>query len=372
MAPRVWLLLADKAGDNAQVETLARAITEQLGWRCERKRLVVREEWRVAKPKVGVRVDHVDLAASDPLTPPWPELLITIGRRPSSVALWVREQSVGRTRIVLVGKPSSPIEWYDLVVSSAENRLPALPNVATIDLPLMSVDPAAVADAAARWAPRLADLPRPLVALLVGGPTGPFLYDRRAVERLLEQARAVANRGGTAWILTSRRTPGGVVAALASRTSPTLRLTPWRADLPADENPYRALLGTADGFVVTCDSISMMVEVARLGRPLQILPLPTSRLGALDLLRRRLADRVFTGGSDGRLAGLLYRLGLVTQTRAFEAFYQELERRGLAQPLGGPFHAPATAVADDLAPVVARIAVLAQAAPLPAPAGRAA
>lgn len=372
MAPRVWLLLAEKAGDNAQVETLARAVTERLGWTCERKRLVVRPEWCVAKPKVGVRIDHVDLAASDPLTPPWPDLLITIGRRPSSVALWVRQQSAGRTRIVLVGKPSSPIEWYDLVVSSAENRLPALPNVVTIDLPLMSVDPAAVADAAARWAPRLAALPRPLVALLVGGPTGPFVYDQRAVALLLERAGAIAASGGTPWLLTSRRTPRSIVEELATRAPPAMRLTQWRADLPAEENPYRALLGTADGFVVTCDSISMIVEVARLGRPLQILRLPSSRLGTLDLLRRRVADRVFTSGGAGRLAGLLYRMGLVTQTRAFEAFFTDLERRGLAQPLGEPFRAPGAAVTDDLGPVVERIAALAQAAPLPEPAERAA
>lgn len=372
MAPRVWLLLADKAGDNAQVETLARALTERLAWPCERKRLVVRAEWRVAKPKVGVRVDHVDLAASDPLAPPWPDVLITIGRRPSSVALWVREQSRGHTRIVIVGKPSSPIEWYDLVVTSAENRLPALANVVTIDLPLMSVDPAAVASAAAAWAPRLADLPRPLVVLLVGGPTGPFVYDRRAVGLLLDLARAALDRGGTPWLLTSRRTPSAVAEQLAAQAPSGMRFTRWRADLPAEENPYRALLGAADGFIVTCDSISMMVEVARLGRPLQILRLPTSRLGALDLLRRRLADRVFAGTGDGRLAALLYRLGLVTQTRAFDAFYDDLERRGLAQPLGGPFRPPTTAVRDDLGPVVERIAALAQAAPLPAPAGRAA
>lgn len=371
MAPRVWLLLADKAGDNAQVETLARALTARLGWPCERKRLVVRPEWRVAKPKVGVRVDHVDLAASDPLAPPWPEVLITIGRRPSSVALWAREQSGGHTRIVLVGKPSSPIEWYDLVVTSVENRLPALANVVTIDLPLMSVDPAAVASASAAWAPRLADLPRPLMALLVGGPTGPFVYDRRTVGLLLDQARVALDRGGTPWLLTSRRTPGPVVDQLAAEAPSGMRLTRWRADLPAEENPYRALLGAADGFVVTCDSISMMVEVARLGRPLQILRLPTSRLAALDLLRRRLADRVFAGAGDGRLAALLYRLGLVTQTRAFDAFYDDLERRGLAQPLGAPFRPPATSVSDDLGPVVERIAALAQAAPLPA-AGRAA
>ncbi|MGH6886369.1 MAG: ELM1/GtrOC1 family putative glycosyltransferase, partial [Geminicoccales bacterium] len=82
--PRVWLLLGDKRGDNAQVH----AIEQALGWRCERKHLEIQEPWTVAKPRVEASLYHVDLARSDPLEPPWPDLVITIGRRPSMVALW--------------------------------------------------------------------------------------------------------------------------------------------------------------------------------------------------------------------------------------------------------------------------------------------
>ena len=56
-------------------------------------------------------------------------------------------------------------------------------------------------------------------------------------------------------------------------------------------NPYHALLGLADRFVVTGDSVSMMVEVARLGKPLAIFALPEERRllrwrGTLGGLRR--------------------------------------------------------------------------------------
>ena len=43
----------------------------------------------------------------------------------------------------------------------------------------MRVDEAAVATAADARA-SIADLPRPLVALLVGGPTKPYVFDRRS------------------------------------------------------------------------------------------------------------------------------------------------------------------------------------------------
>src|SRR4030095_11663972 len=69
-----------------------------------------------------------------------------------------------------------------------------------------------------------------------------------------------------------RRTPPNIVAALSANLPPNARLYPWTTD--QNRNPYAALLGLADRFVVTGDSISMMVEVARLQKPLAIAPLP--------------------------------------------------------------------------------------------------
>ena len=53
------------------------------------------------------------------------------------------------------------------------------------------------------------------------------------------------------------------------------------------ENPYLGLLAHADRFVVTGDSISMMVEVASLGKPLAIFALPVGN-GLADRLRAAL------------------------------------------------------------------------------------
>lgn len=354
-APRVWLVHGDKAGDNAQVEVIAATLTERLGWPIERRRIELLPQWVKGKPEVYPRLDHLDLARSDALEPPWPDLVLTIGRRPSSVALWIRERSGGRTRIVLVGKPSSRIELYDLVVVSAENQLPRLPNVLTIGLPLMRLDEAAVEAAAEAWRERLAPLPRPLIAFLIGGPTGPYTYDRAVVDRLSVLAQAIVAKGGTPYLTTSRRTPADAADTLERRLPRAGRLFRWRPDAP--DNPYRALLGLADGFVVTGDSISMMVEVARLGRPLQILPLSTTLLGTLDRVRRGLVRRLMASEAPAAvaLADAGYRAGVVTQTRDFEAFHAMLLERGLACPLGGPFLPPTGRVADDLDRVVERI-----------------
>jgi hypothetical protein len=357
--PRVWLVLGDKRGDNAQVYPIEQA----LGWTCEHKYLQMREPYVFGKPRVEASLHHIDPELSDPLEPPWPDLIITVGRRPSMAAMWIREQAGGRTRIVLIGKPSTRLETFDLIIPSGENQLPPLDNVLPIDLPLMQVDEAAVSAAAESWAPRLADLPRPLIAFLVGGPTGPFVFDAKAVNRLVAAVAKVAADGGTPYVTTSRRTPPSVVDALNARLPAAGRLFAWSAK--ASENPYHALLGLADGFVVTGDSISMIVEVSRLGKALQIFELPTGRLGALDQVRRSLTRRLFAPdaapGKESlrhRLAKALYRLGLLTQTRDFRAFYRMLIDRGLASPPGGGLRPPHGQLPDDLARVTARIKAL--------------
>ena len=355
-APKVWLVLGDKRGDNSQVEVVA----EALGWPCERKNLVMRAAYVVGKPWVRPSLHHIDLARSDPLEPPWPDLVITIGRRPSMAALWIARQSGGHTKLVLLGKPSGMTRRFDLVIAGAENQMPALPNVMQVTLPLMRVDEGAVAAATAAWRPRLADLPRPLIGFLIGGPTGPFVFDESVTERLLGLIGEAAAAGGTPYITTSRRTPKAAVDDLQARLPEGARLYRWTPEAP--DNPYLGLLGLADGFVVTGDSISMMVEIAGLRKPLSILELPCSWLGRLDMTRRALIRRMFDIQQAGPLRRALvrglHRTGVLSQTRDFEAFYQLLIERGLAARAGEGFPQPSGRVPDELSMVVGRIKAL--------------
>jgi uncharacterized protein len=350
--PRTWLVLGDKAGDNRQVEI----ITDRLPWPVARKNVIPKPEWVTAKPRVRPTLEIFDAARSDMLEPPWPDLVLTIGRRPSSAALWIRKQNEGRTRIVLIGKPSGSMAPYDLVIASAEQYLPALPSVMTIGLPLMRVEPGRIASEAALWAPAFATLPRPWVAVLLGGPTGPFRFDESLVERVLEATADITEgQGGTAFLVTSRRTPAAVVAALQARLPAAARLFAW-GDAAAG-NPYAALLGLADAALVTSDSISMQTEVARQGLPLGIIPLASGLWGKVDQQRRVWLRQLSTGPLGG-VANALARLGLPMQIRDFEAFHDMLVERGIAARDTSRPPRPTGAAGDELDAVVARIEAL--------------
>ncbi|HEX7741736.1 MAG TPA: ELM1/GtrOC1 family putative glycosyltransferase, partial [Sphingobium sp.] len=262
---------------------------------------------------------------------------------------------------------------FDLVIAPPQFALPARPNILPLTTPLFALDAGMVADEARLWAPRFADLPRPLTAILLGGPQPPFRFDSTVARDIVRRAARQAD-GGTLLILTSRRTPPAVVDALRRSLPGNARLFSWnekaaRADKAS--NPYRAVLGLADRFVVSGDSISMIGEVLSLGKALAIAPAPFRRAPHIRLeqaIARRFRAASTTGnGIWSRLKRHCHARGILPFARDFTSFHETLIRRGLAVPLGMPFRQPplpatrsdtADAAAADVAAISARIRAL--------------
>jgi mitochondrial fission protein ELM1 len=351
IGPRTWLVVGDKGGDNAQVATIA----EQLPWPYETRFVAMRPRYVKGKPRVRPSLHHLDLEASDALEPPWPELIITVGRRPSLVALWIQQQAERQTgqrpQIVFIGKPSARMDKFDLVVASSEVLLPAVPNVQQSSLPLMQLDQERVQQGVEAWAERFAALPRPLIGFLIGGPTNPFRYNRGMARRLSGLAHQVAADGGTPYLTTSRRTPEKFMRWLQPDFPDAGRIYQWR---PEDEdNPYSALLGSADGLIVTGDSISMAVEVARLGKPLGVLMPGYSPWGHLDRLRRWATRWLMV--ERPALGRALYRAHLLGVTRDYDGFYDTLIREGRAAWAGAELPMPEQPASLEVERVIVRI-----------------
>lgn len=342
--PRIWLLQSDKAGDNAQL----RVVADALPWPCEVKRVTVRDAFVFDKPSITPSLHHIDADRSDPLGPPWPDLVITCGRRMSMVALWIKAQSAGRTKAALIGLPKGQIDRFDLAVVSEQYRPLDRPNLQRIRFPLQRPDTAVIAAEAEAWRETLATLPRPLTAVMIGGTTKAVRFDAEVATKLAADLSALAAKdGGTLIVTTSRRTPPEVVEVLERALPPGTVLHRWTAG--GGRNPYHALLGLADRFVVTGDSLSMLMEIAHLGRPLAIYPLPAPRSGGTFL------DRVLRWVPV--LERIASRLGL-GHHRDMAAIHRLLVKEGNAIWFGSPFPANGRRPIDDLPVVVERIIAL--------------
>ena len=119
-APRVWLLVDPECGDSDQ----AAALADQLGWPVQRKKLRFGGLARLHPKLLGPSRMGLDREGSDPLAPPWPDVVIAAGRRTVAVARWIRERSRGRTRLVHVGGDGGgDAALFDAVVVPCYARL---------------------------------------------------------------------------------------------------------------------------------------------------------------------------------------------------------------------------------------------------------
>lgn len=323
--PLVWLLIDDRPGHRTQAVGLAR----WLGWPATEKQLVFNALNRIPNPLLGATLVSLDRARSDLLNPPYPDLVIGMGRRVVPVARWIKRRSGGKTHIVLLGrKAANNPRDVDVSVACAHFQLLPHPGLVELALPPTQVDEATLAEARAAHGDPLAGLARPRVLLLAGGPTVHHRFEAAFAGKMAGEAAAAAcARGGSLAIVTSRRTPADAVAAMR-RAAPEAHVHEWRAD--RRDNPYLAYLAAADRIVVTGESESMLAEAAATGRPLTIYPL----IARPESMKRRFSTRVRRGAESHGLWSAVCRAllvgGWITPPRDLDLMHRLMVKSGQA------------------------------------------
>lgn len=301
--PLIWGLYGARTGDNAQVMALSQA----LGGTVLDKRLDYSPLYGLPNILTGATPSTVAKPARAQLAPPWPDIVIASGRRAVPPARWIKEQSGNQTKLIQIGRPRAPLDWFDLVITTAQYGLPAADNVLCLSLPLQPADALEDESTEPSFGARK-QLPRPWTGLLVGGSTWPFVLDKGAAMALAhDMNRWVGDFGGSLLITTSPRTDAAAAQILASAMDVPHFLHRWRPDA---ENPYRAILQSADQVVVTSDSISMLTDAVRSGKPVGLWNAP---------LRTDPASRLCL--SLGRQAGRDTVIGRLLRTSAFKGLF---------------------------------------------------
>jgi len=261
--PTAWVLAAPGAGDNGQLRTLVELLDADARWVDQ-----VDPVGRVIRDRLigsGARTVPSDKASN--YVPPWPDLVLIAGGRAVIDACRIRNASAGRSRIVCLGRPWARLDWFDLVVTTPQYRLPVADNVICLDLPL-NLPPRVSGDALRQWQQKFEALPRPMLGVLLGGNSGSYRFDMKSAGNLARSINEIVGRqGGSAVLVGSPRTPQKAIELLTQHLEIPARICAWGPQVP---NPYGALLQLADALLVTSDSASMLAEACHSGKPVAI------------------------------------------------------------------------------------------------------
>jgi uncharacterized protein len=319
----LWVLSDGRAGNEAQAMGLAEALARRRPVALSVKRTVP-GRWAALVPsalswRLGARADGWPFSGlaegGDALVPPWPEAVIGAGRRVAPIAAALRRlYGIAAVQIL---NPQMPPRAFDAVVVPEHDAL-AGANVFRSVGAVNRLTPGAIAEAAACWTEAMAGLPRPRIAVLVGGPSRSARFGEADGRNLLAALTTLAGTHGL-MVTGSRRTPPGLAERI--REAVGSRGFVWDG---TGANPYPGLLGHADAVLVTEDSVNMASEAATTGLPVHVFPLggraaKIARFHAS--LEARGASRRFSGAiglwrypplaEADRIAGDLVRCGVI-------------------------------------------------------------
>lgn len=291
MALTTWALLLPEAGFRSQVLGLAEAIDGQV----VEKNLTVRLPW-----------SHLPLAlcpfplmglgqGSDPLTPPWPDLVISCGRRTIPIAIAIKRASGGRTKAVHIQDCKGAASSFDLVIPMSHDGLSG-PNVLAVDTALHRVSRKRLAEAHDIWQERMQAYARPLIGVILGGRNRTYRFTTDVANRLIALLEDLQkDTGASLYITPSRRTEREAAQLFEMFAKRSSSVYFWSGE---GDNPYLGILAHADALIVTEDSVSMVSEALATQKPVATFPLEgvSKRHGEfIDRLRRNGAITRFDG-----------------------------------------------------------------------------
>lgn len=297
----IWVVTDGKPGMENQCLGLAEALTEAGQPTPVVKRIAPRFPWSALPPAFWLSPLSAPGPAGDRLEPPWPDILIATGRQTVAPALAIKKASGGKTFCVQIQNPVTGRDRFDLLAIPAHDEVTG-ENVMVTRGALHRVTPQKLDSEAEKFASVLADLPRPLVAVLIGGSNGHYTMTETVTRKLAADLAGLCRRHGAGLAVTASRRTGEANAAILRDSLSTCPAHVWNG---AGDNPYFGFLGIADAIVVTADSVSMVSEACATGKPVYVVELDG---GSAKFARfhKGLRDAGITRAFDGNLESWTY------------------------------------------------------------------
>ena len=283
---KIWLLTDDRMGNVNQLLGVAEALNLPF----ERKEIRYTKWVKLPNFIRGSSLIGITKESAQQLTPPWPDVVLSAGRRSYPAALHILKKSNGKSKIVQLMNPGRYGFKKAAVIALPEHdKTPFYTqNVVRLLGAPHRITPAKLTMERAKWEPVFKDFPHPRLAVIVGGATKDKPFTDEMAHQLLHDIQNL--EAASVLLTTSRRTPQNVIAILKKGLTQKPIFFYQFGD--KSENPYFGLLSTADMIVVTGDSISMCSECCAAGVPVAVFA-PDGMLGAK---HKRFLETLFEKG----------------------------------------------------------------------------
>ena len=194
-----------------------------------------------------------------------PALAIASGRATVPYLRALKRQRGAALFAVCLQDPRAWRGTFDLIWTPAHDKLRGANVLTTLTSP-HPISPRRLATLRAAPDARLAALPGPRAALILGGPSADVAYSEADFQALAAAAEAIAGQGHSLMVTPSRRTPPKLLAMVRAALGHRPAFV-WDG---AGENPYAAMLALADFILVTADSANMVGEATATGAPVSV------------------------------------------------------------------------------------------------------
>ena len=256
-----WVLASGKVGHEVHCLGIAR----ELGLEPVVKQIAPRRLFAALSPFGPIDPRDAAHKAGSLLAPPFPDLIFAAGRVTVPYLRHLRRASGGRSFTIFLQDPRTGAGTADLLWVPEHDKLRGDNVVVTLTSP-HPLRPHVLEAARRNPDPRLAALPHPRVAMVLGGPSAHHRFEDNDVAALVRIAKGLAASGSGVMVTPSRRTPASLTAALAQALSGEAAFV-WDG---VGDNPYAAMIALADAVVVTGDSVNMVGEALAAGVPVHV------------------------------------------------------------------------------------------------------
>lgn len=264
-AKTCWILTEGHAGMEGQCVGLA----ERLGLNPVIKRVKIKLLWKYLPARFWL--NPVAMAAHEtPLAPPWPDILISCGRRSAAAAAQIKKLNPD-TLAIHIQVPPLPPQSFDTVIVPEHDALRG-PNVLVMRGSLHRLTEEKLSAAKQQFAPVFARYGTPRIGVLVGGSTKRQKFNPRLAQDLAQKLKmSKESIPGTSILLTPSRRTGEKNTKILHQALNGPETFIWDG---AGENPYFGIMALSDCLIVTSDSANMISEACFTGKPVYIFPLP--------------------------------------------------------------------------------------------------